>query len=92
VAFIAGNLFRTNWTGSKATVTSVVADPLVVNDADAVRIRVVNSIGIDARNVAVIYETAVVPIATLVSHAVIAMAVIHAAIKADVRTPESVVP
>jgi hypothetical protein len=88
---LGDNLCREGADG-QASLPSVIADVRVVNITGAIRISIVDGILIYARHVRVVPEVVVVPVAAFVTCAVVSVAVVHAAIESDVRSPVSVVP
>lgn len=82
---------RLVWPSIQAAATSVITDTGTVVVGDIARINI-SDVAVDPGDGAVVIESTVVPIAALVAIAKVAVAVIDAAVKTDVRTPISTVP
>jgi hypothetical protein len=89
---VEGDVLCRGWARHQAAAASVVADPVVIDDCDIVNVDVPDDRRIHACDGAVVVEVVVIPIAALIARAKVAVAVIHAAIKAQVRSPVAVVP
>lgn len=81
-----------NRTSCQAALSAVVADTGVVYDGHVMHVGVVDDGRIHIRYGSVVPEMVVVPIAALVSCAIVAVAVIYSAVKTDVRSPVSAMP
>lgn len=92
VLFMCSGHLRWRGTEVQATAPAIVADPrVVVGILDTVVVDVVNC-GVDVVHIAVVVEVGVAPVAAFVSVPVIAVAVIHAAVVADMASPIAIVP
>ena len=93
VAIAIRGHFRGRGTSVETAATAVVADAadVAIVDHGAV-IDVVNVGGVYVIHGAVIKEMIVIPVAALIAETAIAEAVVHAAVKADVRAPVTGVP
>jgi hypothetical protein len=82
---------RLIWPDIQAAAASVIADTVAVVVGNIAGVYIAD-VAVDPGNGTVVIEGAVVPVASLVAIAKIAVAVIDAAIKADVGAPISAVP
>jgi hypothetical protein len=91
VRFAKSDHLGGNRASGETTLSAVVTDTRVIDIADVIGIGVMDGVAIYMGHVGVVHEVAVIPVAALVPCAVIAVAVIHSAIEADVRPPVAVV-
>jgi hypothetical protein len=92
VLLAEGYILRRQRTRPQAAIAAVIAHAGVVDDGHIVDIGVMNNRLVYACNRTVVLERIVVPVSAHVAHTHVAVAVVHAAIEADVRTPVAVVP
>jgi hypothetical protein len=92
MTLLSGDTLGRQWTGSEAAVPAVVTDAGVVHHRNVIRIYVMHIGTIHMRDVGVVHETVVMPVAAFITNAGVTGAVVHAAVKADVRTPVAVMP
>ena len=93
VAIAIRGHFRGRGTSVETAVTAVIADAADVAFVDhRAVVDVVNVGDVYVIHRAVVEEMIVIPVAALVAEAAIAEAVVHAAVKADVRAPVTDVP
>lgn len=84
--------FRWRRPCGNSTSSAVIAHARVIDDGHVVHIDIVNNRRVHARDRAVVEEGAVMPVTAHVARTDVAIAVVHAAIKANVRTPITPVP